>query len=397
MPAPEESNLVGPGDLSTSGQPKDMATETHAKNASAMTDLAQVASAVNDASSRTTALWLSFLTFLAYLTMAVGSVTHVMLFRESPIKLPVLNVDLPLVAFFWIAPIFFVLFHFYLFLQILILVRKASAYDALLRATIKDKISQEEHRNRLDTFIILQLLFGGQKERAGVTALLLRLIAFITLVAAPIALLLQFQLVFLPYHHATVTAVQRVMILLDGVIICAFWFAILRRDRSRYFPKFEQTSEEQNGSEVIAKLRGVSRRLVRYAGIALLALPTTAVYSAAAVIFSWFIFTYPSEKYALMPAALGGPVNMVEGKPEGWFSNVLVITYKKLVADEKTDKAPAIISVRGRDLSGAILIGSDMHGIDFIGSNLNNARLDYANLTGARLIAPFRPEKYPWN
>jgi hypothetical protein len=69
-------------------------------------------SAVNDSSSRTAALWLSFLTFMAYLTMTVGAVTHEALLEQKPIKLPVLNVDLPLVGFFWIAPLFFLLFHF---------------------------------------------------------------------------------------------------------------------------------------------------------------------------------------------------------------------------------------------------------------------------------------------
>src|SRR5713101_6289269 len=78
-------------------------------------DLSALQTAVNDASSRAAALWLSFLTFMAYLTMTMGAVTHEALLKQNAIKLPVLNVDLPLVAFFWIAPIFFLLFHFYLF------------------------------------------------------------------------------------------------------------------------------------------------------------------------------------------------------------------------------------------------------------------------------------------
>src|ERR1700692_455562 len=70
-------------------------------------DLSGLQGAVNDSSSRAAALWLSFLTFMAYLTMTVGAVTHEALLRQKPIKLPVLNVDLPLVGFFWIAPLFF--------------------------------------------------------------------------------------------------------------------------------------------------------------------------------------------------------------------------------------------------------------------------------------------------
>ena len=39
-------------------------------------DILALQSAVNDASSRTTALWVSFMTFAAYLIVAAGSVNH---------------------------------------------------------------------------------------------------------------------------------------------------------------------------------------------------------------------------------------------------------------------------------------------------------------------------------
>ena len=63
-------------------------------------DLASLLSAVNEASARAGVLWLSFLMFMAYLTLTVGSVTHEFLLLQKPIKLPVLGVDLPLIGFF---------------------------------------------------------------------------------------------------------------------------------------------------------------------------------------------------------------------------------------------------------------------------------------------------------
>src|ERR1700720_784958 len=88
--------------------------------------------AVNDAAGRVGALWLSFITLIAYLLIAVGAVTHRDLLLEKALKLPLLNVDLPLIGFFAAAPFFFILFHFYVFLQFQGLARKLLVYDALL-------------------------------------------------------------------------------------------------------------------------------------------------------------------------------------------------------------------------------------------------------------------------
>src|SRR4051794_15512892 len=111
-------------------------TELIAPQSNKLDNLKALQGAINDASSRTAALWISFLTFMAYLTMTVGAVTHENLLKQTTIKLPVFNVDLPLVGFFWIAPLFFLLVHFYLFLQLVILVRKVASFGASLDAAI---------------------------------------------------------------------------------------------------------------------------------------------------------------------------------------------------------------------------------------------------------------------
>src|SRR5690242_5594772 len=111
-------------------------TKVVAPQSNKLDNLKALQSAINDASSRTAGLWISFLTFMAYLTMTVGAVTHENLLKQTAIKLPVFNVDLPLVGFFWIAPLFFLLVHFYLFLQLVILVRKLASFDASLDAAV---------------------------------------------------------------------------------------------------------------------------------------------------------------------------------------------------------------------------------------------------------------------
>jgi hypothetical protein len=63
-------------------------------------DLQALRDAVVDAASVGAGKWYSYLVVLFYLLIAVGGVTHRDLFLGSPVKLPFLNVDLPLLGFF---------------------------------------------------------------------------------------------------------------------------------------------------------------------------------------------------------------------------------------------------------------------------------------------------------
>jgi len=83
-------------------------------------DLGELQKALNKAAGKASVLWTTFTTFQLYLAIAFGSVTHRdLFFLETPIKLPLLNVDLALVGFFAVAPLLLLIFHFYLFLQLL--------------------------------------------------------------------------------------------------------------------------------------------------------------------------------------------------------------------------------------------------------------------------------------
>jgi len=56
-------------------------------------DLDAFEKSINDAAAQFGVIWISFLTFATYLVITVGSVTHRMLFEESPVKLPVFGVE----------------------------------------------------------------------------------------------------------------------------------------------------------------------------------------------------------------------------------------------------------------------------------------------------------------
>ena len=66
-------------------------------------------------------MWLSYLFVLFYLAIAAGAVTHGDLFFENPVKLPFLNIELPLLTFFFLAPILFLIVHAYTLVHLVML------------------------------------------------------------------------------------------------------------------------------------------------------------------------------------------------------------------------------------------------------------------------------------
>src|SRR3954470_17095693 len=100
-------------------------------------DLGALEKALNDAAGKASVLWTTFVTFELYLAIAFGSVKHRDLFLETPVKLPILNVDLPLVGFFVLAPLILVIFYFYVFLQLYGLAATARDYNVLVKEQVE--------------------------------------------------------------------------------------------------------------------------------------------------------------------------------------------------------------------------------------------------------------------
>ena len=180
-------------------------------------DLEAIKKAVDDAASVGGGLWLSYLFLLFYLAVAAGRVTHADLFVENPVKLPFLNIDLSLLAFFIVAPILFLVVHAYVLVHLVFLSDKAKTFDSALREQIgrngglpEGELERRETirtglRRQLPSNIFVQFLAGPADLRKGVFGWSMRVIAWVTLVIAPVSLLLLIQIQFLPYHSTRVT------------------------------------------------------------------------------------------------------------------------------------------------------------------------------------------------
>jgi hypothetical protein len=101
-------------------------------------DLEEIKKAVEDAASVSGGLWLSYLFVLSYIAIAAGAVTHEDLLLVRPVKLPFLNVELPLKAFFALAPFVVLIIHAYALMHFIMLGKKASRFHNELRRQFPD-------------------------------------------------------------------------------------------------------------------------------------------------------------------------------------------------------------------------------------------------------------------
>ena len=163
-------------------------------------DLQALRDAVVDAATISGSLWISYLFAFFYVGIAAGGVTHRDLFFENPVKLPFLNVELPLTWFFVLGPLLFLIVHAYTLLHFVLLAGKVGAFHAELEAQINYDDTRARLRRQLPSNIFVQFLAGPRDVRSGIMGFMLRLIALVSLIIAPIALLVFFQLQFLKLH-----------------------------------------------------------------------------------------------------------------------------------------------------------------------------------------------------
>jgi hypothetical protein len=190
-------------------------------------DLEAIKKAVEDAASLCGGLWLSHLFVLFYLAVAAGAVTHEDLFFERAVKLPFLNIELPLLAFFFVAPILFVIVHAYTLVHLVVLTDKAKLFNEELHKQIGDalglstkqleerKAKRDGFRRQLPSNIFIHFLVRTEGVRDRAFGWLLHAIGWVTLVLAPLLLLFLMQIQFLPFHSPFIIWIQRVSLCID--------------------------------------------------------------------------------------------------------------------------------------------------------------------------------------
>jgi hypothetical protein len=120
--------------------------------------------AVNEASGKAFALWITFLTVGTYLAIAIGTTTDLQLLLAGPVKLPLLGVDLPLFAFYGFAPPLYVVLHLYVLMQLYLLARLLRLFEEQLQSAKMLGQDRRITRGQLDKFVFTQFLVGAPQE-----------------------------------------------------------------------------------------------------------------------------------------------------------------------------------------------------------------------------------------
>jgi uncharacterized protein YjbI with pentapeptide repeats len=360
------------------------------------TDLDALRTAVVDAAGVGYGLWFSYLFALLYLAIAAGAVTHRDLLLENPVKLPFLNVELPLKAFFVLGPLVFLVVHIYVLLHFLLLAGKVGAFHVQLEQQIpKNDEKRAQLRRQLPSNIFVQFLAGPREIREGVVGFLLKSVALISLVAGPIALLILFQLQFLPFHNPWITWWQRIAVALDLILLWLLWPPIARGDTALL------TWNDLGRVRVAVWLPASLLPLLLAFTVATFpgewleeALPPVQLIPTS--LMAWQLesvaaIQQPGSGWiSLHELLVAGEVDYVTRKPESLWSNRLILpnleigNQPKFEAEGKIVLSAEAVSLRGRQLEGAVFVGAQLRKADFTGAQLNRAIFNFADLREAK-------------
>jgi hypothetical protein len=188
------------------------------------TDLRALRSVVVDAAAVSSGLWFSYIFLLLYLTIAVAGVSHTNLLFEDSAKLPFLNVDLPLVSFFVVGPLLFLVVHAYLLIHYVLFAGKVGTFGSELAAQVSDEVVRGNIQQQLPSNIFVQVIAGPDEIRTGVVGWMLRLFSRISLVIGPLVLLIFFSGSVFP--ASPIAFWQRAAVGIDLLLLWILWPSI---------------------------------------------------------------------------------------------------------------------------------------------------------------------------
>lgn len=351
--------------------------------ASTAQDLQALRDASVDAAGVGAGLWLSYLLVLLYLAIAAGGVTHQDFLLGSAVKLPFLSIDLPLTSFIWLGPVLLLVLHAYVLLHFTILADKLAMFQEELEKQIESDRTKAQLRRQLPSNIFMQIAVGPNEMRSGFKGILLRMIAWISLVIGPLAVLLLFLLRFLPYHDEAAAWEQRILITLDVLLLWKLWPRIAHAE---IMPPRTRPSPMVIGTYAVSGLASIG-----------------------VVVGAFGIATFPGESLYESPLfqpligireqLVAGEIDFVTGKPTSLLSNRLVlpgidvIDHAKFDTEAKIAALPATLSLRGRHLEGAVFVAARLRKADFSGAHLQGAAFLRADLRAARFDCDETPSK----
>jgi uncharacterized protein YjbI with pentapeptide repeats len=338
----------------------------------------------NAASEPARTAWLAFLLLLTYVIVTLASVSHKDLLLNSPVKLPIINTEIPLVGFFQYAPAMLLLVYLSLLVQHVIVARKYRRFtDAIVPQELETG-TEHPARERVHSYAFSQILAGPRPHR--ITKLMMQLIVYVTFALLPIATLLYFQIKFLPYHEVWITYWHRF------AVILGFAMLILLTPIMQHAPPRRKWDLSLGPPAEAWEVSG------RQVFMILLLLPVVLG-------FSWLIATVPDEwidrrlgfvapkSAAIGPAGEAKLLNPIvrrlfydllpDDGSKGWWRRWLLSYRILIVEDTDLGVAESVnLVLRERDFRYALLNRSDFHRADLTWADLRAAQMWRATIRG---------------
>jgi uncharacterized protein YjbI with pentapeptide repeats len=332
----------------------------------------------NRASDPAWSSWLAFLLLLTYVVVTLASVSHKALLLNSPVKLPIINADIPLVGFFQYAPALLLLVYLSLLVQHVVLARKYRKFTDAIASYEMETGTEHPARERVHSYVFSQIAAGPKPNL--ITKFMMQLIVYVTFAVLPIITLLYFQIKFLPYHDVSITYWHRIAVIL-GFAMLILLTPLMQNTgpaRRRWDIKVGPQAEawEASGTQVL---------------LVLLLLPIVLG-------FSWLMATVPNEwidrrlGFVAPTSVRVGPEEeakllnplvrrivydrLPDDNDKGWWRRWL-LSYRVLIVED-TDLAAdedAKVVLRERNFRFALLNRSDLHRADLAWADLRGTQM----------------------
>jgi uncharacterized protein YjbI with pentapeptide repeats len=339
---------------------------------------------------------------VGYFFVTIASLTHKDLLLNTPVMLPFLQVQIPLLRFFVFAPILLLVVHSLVLVQHVILRGMIDAFNG----SLGDGAAKDDPlRLELNSYFFVQA-YAGPRRRVLITVIFFS-VSWLTLVLLPVLAFLYFQVAFLPRHDTAVTWAHRIYLTLDLVFLFLMGTLILfpgtkllsaPLHKLFYSPLlslgvhstilfalfFSYCVATLPGSKMDAFMRGIDERASR------LAKKTWGGKAGDKNMPQSLVLLEKDREHPVFWATawlFEGVPDKITGKTTSLFARNLVVMNTDLVPDEDAKEAANEVSLqlRGRDLRHARLDGSDLHRADMTGADLKHASLVRTNISKARL------------
>jgi hypothetical protein len=312
---------------------------------------------------------IAFFGLLLYLDVTIVGIEDLALLVVGKVKLPLAEVEIPIVQFFWATPALVFLVHLHILVQHVLFSQQLFHFKQE-----KEKIPSAETRKdlmrRVGGYPFIHWLLDGHHSPA--MQRLLDAVVPLFLFVWPLWTLILIEGRFLPYHDWSTTLWQGGIVVADLALIAWLWAKLLAPDDDAWrWWTFTPTVDDKWKRLLFGYI------LFSFSGNAIVLMASPDFYPGIGTILGFHRHLEIREQIII---GAPSPVTPEIRDAFAWDAKAKAPTEAEKDLLKITGAA-----LQGRDLRYAHLERSSLPKADLRGTDLADAVMDHANLTGARL------------